>query len=290
MLKKSLSTFMIFSLILINLNAASIAATKKTKNVKTYYGNVSYTKKTAAKKQNKNKVENNEFNIPLIEDEAINTLRTNGYTKITYKNNQINEELPKELATKKEQKKKYKKEYIQDEEIIFTENNVDFEKPVYKGIERTDTGVEVVLKPVKKIRTKNSRLKISETDEAYKVALPELGQVVEFKVVKDVKKDGKIVIPKNSRVIAKIGEVSPRAMGGAPAEMTIEKFRVLDANGKTINLSGNLNSSGYTLAPWIGLAELATTPFLFGLAVPLLRVLPGGQAVVTPRKNYKVYY
>ena len=287
MFKKFLSIALIISFTLISANVKSVAAPKKNKKENRYYGNVSYTKKIT---QQKKKVKNKEFEIPLIEDEAIKTLKSTGYTKITYKNVPIKEELPKEIITRKEQKKKYKKEYIQDEEIVFTENNIDFKKPVYNGIERDDTGVEVVLKPVKKIRTKNSRLKISNTDETYKISLPELGQTVEFRVVKDVKKDGKVVIPKNSRVIAKIGEVSPRAMGGAPAEMTIEKFQLIDTNGKTINLSGNLNSSGYTLSPWIGLAELATTPFLFGLAVPLLRVLPGGQAVVTPRKNYKVYY
>ncbi len=287
MFKKFLSIALIISFTLISATVKSVAAPKKNKKENRYYGNVSYTKKIT---QQKKKVKNKEFEIPLIEDEAIKTLKSTGYTKITYKNVPIKEELPKEIITRKEQKKKYKKEYIQDEEIVFTENNIDFKKPVYNGIERDDTGVEVVLKPVKKIRTKNSRLKISNTDETYKISLPELGQTVEFRVVKDVKKDGKVVIPKNSRVIAKIGEVSPRAMGGAPAEMTIEKFQLIDTNGKTINLSGNLNSSGYTLSPWIGLAELATTPFLFGLAVPLLRVLPGGQAVVTPRKNYKVYY
>ncbi|DAB20452.1 TPA: hypothetical protein CPT85_10055 [Candidatus Gastranaerophilales bacterium HUM_21] len=98
------------------------------------------------------------------------------------------------------------------------------------------------------------------------------------------------MIEKDTIVYAKIGEVSPRAMGGAPAEMTIEGFEMYDKKGKLIPLDGEIASSGYSLSFWIGLAELATTPFLIGLAVPLLRLLPGGQAVVTPRKNYVVYY
>ncbi len=288
MIKKLLSLFIVVSFGFININIPAIALAKKSKNKKIYYGNVSYTHKKNTKKSQLKKKQ--DFVIPIIEDEAANALNKNEHNKIQYTPDLISDELPQNLKQKKYGKKKYKKEFIKDEEIVYTENNKDFKKPVYTGIERTDTGIEVVLKPVNKIRTKNSKIKISDSKEAYKIALPELGQIVEFKVIKDVKKDGKVVIPKDSKVIAQIAEVSPRAMGGAPAEMTIEKFQVIGTDGKRIQLSGNLNSSGYTLAPWIGLAELATTPFLFGLAVPLLRVLPGGQAVITPRKKYKVYY
>lgn len=206
----------------------------------------------------------------------------------------IEDELVKELAKNdsKKQKKKYKKALISDEEVLLTEENKKFKRPVYTGKVKTENGLEVVLKPVEKIKTKNSYLKVRQEKKVdkYKVPMPLIGERVAFRVVNDVKKDEKTIIAKNTVVYAKIGEVSPRAMGGAPAEMTIENFEMMDKKGNLVPLDGAISSSGYSLSFWIGLAELATTPFLFGLAVPLLRVLPGGQAVVSPRKNYVVYY
>ena len=72
--------------------------------------------------------------------------------------------------------------------------------------------------------------------------------------------------------------------------MRIEDFEMYKPDGTRVGLDGEIDSSGYSLSFWIGLAELATTPFLIGFAVPVLRLLPGGQAVVSPRKNYVVYY
>lgn len=208
-----------------------------------------------------------------------------------YKEVIIEDEIAKDLVPTK-QKKKYKKAIITDEEVILTEENKKFKRPVYTGRVKTENGVEVVLKPIQKIKTKSAYLKVKNEKKVdkFKVPMPSIGDRVTFRVVNDVQKDGKVLIPKNTVVYAKIGEVSPRAMGGAPAEMTIENFEMMDKKGNLIPLDGAISSSGYSLSFWIGLAELATTPFLIGFAVPLLRVLPGGQAVVSPRKNYVVYY
>lgn len=215
--------------------------------------------------------------------------------KKEYKPPVIEDEIANELAStalKNKKKKKYQKALISDEEVILTEENKKFRRPVYTGKVKTENGLEVVLKPVNKIKTKSAYTKIKHEKKVNKLKtpLPSIGERVAFRVVNDVEKDGKILIAKNTIVYAKIGEVSPRAMGGAPAEMTIESFEMMDRNGKLIPLDGEISSSGYSLSFWIGLAELATTPFLFGLAVPLLRLLPGGQAVISPRKNYVVYY
>ncbi|MBS6553309.1 MAG: hypothetical protein KH321_05135 [Clostridium sp.] len=207
----------------------------------------------------------------------------------------IEDELEKELASSQNIKKcrhKYKREIMTDEPVVISEENKKFKRSDYQKKVRTEEGVAVILKPVNKIRTKNKHIKLADgqNSDKYKATFPYIGDKVAFKVVKDVVKDGKVLIEKDTIVYAKIGEVSPRAMGGAPAEMTIEGFEMYDKNGKLIPLDGEIASSGYSLSFWIGLAELATTPFLIGLAVPLLRLLPGGQAVVTPRKNYVVYY
>lgn len=231
-----------------------------------------------------------EFQIPLIEDEIVKELDTKNIKKVKYKENVLEDDaaavLPKEVKKKKH---KYRHEIMSDEPVVISSENKKYKRSDYKKQVKTEQGIAVVLKPVNKIVTKNKRVKLGN-DEKYKLAYPYIGDRVAFKVVKDVVKDDKVLIEKDTIVYAKIGEVSPRAMGGAPAEMTIEGFEIYDKNGDLIPLDGEVASSGYSLSFWIGLAELATTPFLFGLAVPLLRLLPGGQAVVSPRKNYVVYY
>lgn len=224
--------------------------------------------KTGIKKEVKKEIpKKREFRMPVIEDDIASSL-------------------PSDLKNKK---RKYKKEIMQDEPVVISSENKKYKRSDYRKYVKTENGIAVVLSPVDKIATKNKRLKIDK-EASCKTAFPYIGDRVAFRVVKDVEKDGKLIVAKDTIVYAKISEVSPRAMGGAPAEMTIESFEMYDKKGNLVPLDGEIASSGYSLSFWIGLAELATTPFLFGLAVPLLRLIPGGQAVFSPRKNYVVYY
>lgn len=265
MFKKFTASILIFTVSLLQVNCAVWAKQYKNYN-KTYKSSKKPSVKPVKKKTVKKKPE---FIIPLVEDEAAQALDKTKYKKNTYK-----------------------KTILQDEKIVTVPEKKHFKRPKYQGVSYTDRGCEVRIKPVRKISTKNKSLKLSkgEKNKRYKVALPAIGETVEFTVVNDVERNGKILIHKGSRVHGTVGEVSPRAMGGAPAEMTLENFEIIDAKGNATYLFGDVSSSGYSLSVWIGLAELATTPFLFGLAVPLLRVLPGGQAVITPRKEYVVYF
>ena len=201
-------------------------------------------------------------------------------------------ELAKRTDKSLHKKPKYNETLIADEPVLMSTENRKFKNTVYTGKVSTEFGEEVILKPIYKVSTKNAHIKVPQGKkyDKYKVALPFIGERIPFKVMKDVKKGDKVIIKKDTVVYAKIAEVSPRAMGGAPAEMTIEQFEIKDEKGNIKPLDGTISSSGYSLSFWIGVAELATTPFLFGLAVPLLRLLPGGQAVVSPRKSYIVYY
>lgn len=256
------------------------------------------TKKVVRKSQPKNvkketEKKENKFVIPLIEDETANQLDKTQVKKILYKPLLLNDDATEKFDKKKTTKpEKYKTEILQDEPVIAIEQKHKYKRQRYSGVKNYNKGIKVVIKPIQKINTKTKRIVIKNEDksETYRLPLPELNETVIFRVVNDVKFNGETVIPKNNIVTASVGAVSPRAMGGAPAEMTLEDFEVKDINGEKIGLNGTLNASGYSLSVWIGLAELATTPFLFGLAVPLLRVLPGGQATVTPRKKYVLYY
>lgn len=209
-----------------------------------------------------------QFQIPQVEDELINELITKGYplkSKITYTPH-----------------------ILQDEEVVLS----GYEPQISPRPLETEQGIAVYLKPIKKIKTKNSHVKIKKAKKygKYRLARPYINERIDFKVSKDVISNGKVIIPKNSLVHARVSELSPKAMGGAPAELTLGNFELIKDDGTKIPLSGEMSIEGYSLAFWVALAELATTPFLFGIAVPVLRVLPGGQAVITPRKDYIIYY
>lgn len=295
MIKKIFTSLILIMFLFGQFQNASFCAQKRV--YQTAKKKVSKTAQVAKKPQKPNsqaKPEPKEdtFKIPLIEDEAVKSLKGVSLQKYDYTPFVLDDSEAVDYFRKvKTKKKKYKKVIIEDENVI-EDSPESFQVPQYTGIINEDSGVQVRLKPVHKIHTRSSRIKIAycEKKEKYSLALPVIGETVEFKVVKNVLKNDKVVIPKDTIVYAKVGEVSPRGMGGAPAEMTLEDFETIRLNGKSIKLNGDISSSGYSLSVWIGLAELATTPFLFGLAVPLLRVLPGGQAVITPRKEYVVYY
>lgn len=249
--------------------------------------------KTGIQKNVKRKVEpKKEFTMPVIEDELVNDLNVGNTEKIVYKQRLLEDETDSIKCSSKNKKHKYKNEIVQDEPILMSNENKKYKRSDYKKQVKTENGAIVVLKPVNKIKTRNGYLIVhnKNKDDKIKMSYPYIGDKVAFKVVNDVIKDGKVIIPKETIVYAKIGAVSPRAMGGAPAEMRIEDFEMYKPDGTRVSLDGEIESSGYSLSFWIGVAELATTPFLIGFAVPVLRLLPGGQAVVSPRKNYVVYY
>ncbi len=288
-MKKAVSILLLISCFMSYTNCMTYAAAGKRNTVI----------KTGIKKDVKQEVPERKKYTPLvIEDEIADEVKEQSKNrKRTAQQPSVIEDeavytITKEEAVKKKKQKNYKKELIADEKVVLTEENKKFKRPLYTGKIKTENGLEVVLKPVSKIKTGSTSIKLKnkENTDNYKLALPEIGDQVAFRVVKNVEKDGKIIIPKNTIVYAQVGEVAPRAMGGAPAEITIENFKMMDKKGNLIPLDGKISSSGYSLSFWIGLAELATTPFLIGFAVPVLRLLPGGQAVITPRKNYVIYY
>lgn len=234
--------------------------------------------------------EDENYSNTVLEDTAIENIKTVKFTKTQPQTDKFAEDkinIPPEGLHKQE----YKRQLVQDTPVIMSKENQTKQKSDYKSEIITEVGIPVIIRPIKKHKTQQTSLKVKrkEKTEKYKVAYPFIGQSVGFKVVENVISDKQIIIKKGSIVEGKIAEVSLRAMGGAPAEMTIEDFSVKSIDGKTIPLNGQVSASGYSLSVWIGLAELATTPFLFGLAVPALRVLPGGQAVVSPRKTYTIY-
>lgn len=297
MLKRVFS-FILLCMVLFMQTSAFAAAQKRpvskkqqTSVKKTYTKKNSSPKKSSSKSKIKKKEpEEPEFYIPPVPDPAAEALAGKGYKKKVFEEKIIVEEAPVSLLETSSPKNKYTP-LIEQDEIPVCGVCADI-KPEINSLQAAENESAVHLKPVKKISTKCKRIKVVHNGKNKKISIPFplIGETVQFKVLNDVVENDKVLISAGSDVFASVGEVSPRGMGGVPAEMTIEKFYLLNDKGEMVELDGEVNSSGYTLAVWIGLVELATTPFLFGLAAPLLRVLPGGQAIVTPRKKYTVYY
>ena len=286
MIFKRFLSFVLFLMIFFMQVPAFSAPQKKT----TYQKRRTVYKKTAVKKKINKKTEKPEFYIPPVPDPAADALVGKGYVKKRYNEKLIEDNDVNLLFKTSASKYDYKTVEEKDEPPV-CDVCADI-KPAHKPIQIPENESVVYLKPMKKVSTRCKRVNVGfgEKNKKYSLPFPLIGETVKFKVQNDVTKNGKTIISKGSVVYASVGEVSPRGMGGVPAEMTLEKFYLTGSAGKIVELDGEINSSGYTLAVWIGLVELATTPFLFGLAAPALRVLPGGQAVVTPRKKYAVYY
>lgn len=285
-LKRFLSMILLSFVFLMQTNTVVIAAQSRHLAVKK---NNTYKKKVIKKSPKKTKPQKPEFTIPLVPDETAKALEGKGYKKHKYTEQFIEDDVSDLKLNQNFSKTKFELSLELDEPPVCDVcANI---KPQFNLTPVYENESAVIIKPLKKISTKCKRIKIrlGHKQEKFNIPFPLIGETVQFSVINDVKDDGKIILPSGTTVYATVGEVSPRGMGGVPAEMTIEKFYLKDSEGKIVELDGEINSSGYTLAVWIGLIELATTPFWVGLAAPVLRVLPGGQAVVTPRKKYVVY-
>lgn len=72
----------------------------------------------------------------------------------------------------------------------------------------------------------------------------EVGDDIDFKVVKDVYKDDTLFIKKGAPVIADVDYVCPNDWLGDSAYIQFKKFKVLDFNHKWVNVNYCLNISG----------------------------------------------
>lgn len=186
----------------------------------------------------------------------------------------------------------YKELDLKDYPIIRTDRNKNSKRIVHTGKYHYKNEKMLRVRPVQKIKTKNSSVYIADGDDKVRkgVVYPLVGTELEFETLDDIVSKGKVIVPKGSIIKGSVGEVSSKAMGGAPAEIRVDKFKATGTDDKVFNLTGQVEGSGLSLSLWIGLIELGSTPFVYGFAAPLLRFLPGGQATISPKKEYVLYY
>lgn len=72
----------------------------------------------------------------------------------------------------------------------------------------------------------------------------EVGDGIDFKVVKDVYRDDVLLIKKGAPVIAEVDYVCPNDWLGDSAYIQIKKFKILDSKNKWMDVSYPMNISG----------------------------------------------
>lgn len=229
--------------------------------------------------------------------------------QITLASTMIKDDLPDYLYKLKVEKSNYKPIFLQDDtapkdnglkktvykekryndlEIILTNEDKLFIKPVYTGVIDFREGTPVYITSSRTLKTKQIYQKFG--DYTVIKELPLIGTPVKFKVSRDVIKDGKVFIPKGSIVNGIVGNVIVQEGGGSPGEITIERLRTKDVNGNTVFLTGNIYNAGKTTALISYTIGVALAPFTFGFSTIIAQAVGGTSGQIKQGKTYTVYY
>lgn len=109
------------------------------------------------------------------------------------------------------------------------------------------------------------------------------GERLDFIVLQDVIKNGRILIPKNSVLTGRIEMISPNKPKGIPADLIVGNFRF----GK-FSFVGNIEKSGAKRYYWVMPSAFVLNSVFFVLGYPLWAVR-GGHAKLTTRQKYEIY-
>lgn len=72
----------------------------------------------------------------------------------------------------------------------------------------------------------------------------EVGDILEFKTVRDAEKNDKLFIKEGTPVYGFVGNVHENGFAGDMAEIVIEKFKTTDVNGKIVYISNSMTITG----------------------------------------------
>lgn len=179
-----------------------------------------------------------------IKDEALKDLKNEKFVKPAFKQELIEENL-----------------YLKEQEIV---KNI----PSYKLIDENAEVVKVSIHSVNLITTKDG-LKI--------------GQKVEFKVAKDVYKNDKIFIKKDTPIDAFIELISKAGRFGEPDEIEIGRFFTKDVKNNPVELVGTVRKQGADRGIWV--RPLYNTGY-----GAIFYFVKGGRTKIKPEHNFELYY
>lgn len=123
-------------------------------------------------------------------------------------------------------------------------------------------GGEVILKPEKTkitvffsdyINSENTPIKIKPTQKistCYDEI--EVGDIIKFAAVKDVYKNGKLYIKKDTPIYGTVDYVSENGWSYDNAQIDFKKFKTKTADGKVINITSPLSINGFDILKYKG--------------------------------------
>lgn len=114
----------------------------------------------------------------------------------------------------------------------------------------------------RQIKVKDGTVVPVEALETVRTNTTSVGRTIRFKVTKNVKRKGVIVIKKGAIARGKVVRAKRAQMGGIPGELYIELERVEARNDESLRISGSFNSRGSDeMASTIGIG-LIICPFV----------------------------
>lgn len=215
----------------------------------------------------------------IIEDDvAIKSFQGQNLSKTVYKKEIIEDEAVLDFKDKNLSKPELKKVLLEDK---FVENQSDIKKCVKQAVyyKVIDESVEVISIPI-------CAIKLITTNEGLKI-----GQKVDFKISKDVYKNGEIFIKKDASVNAFIELISEAASYGDPDEIEIGRFSTIDTKGNSVNLAGIVKKQGANRAIWAKpLYYAGLSAPIFGAPLLLCYFVKGGKTHIKPEQIFQLYY
>ncbi len=231
------------------------------------------------------------FKRELIVDEVVSEFyKEKNPSKHIFKLNLIEDNFVAKIYRGKQlSKTKLNYKLLEDEVVIARYSGQKLTKPVfsYRLFDENTVDVEVTVSSSSVISTNHVHFEsFGGIDLGRGI---DIGNPVTFHIVNDVKKDGKLVIRKGTPVKAIIGNIISSSSGGAPAEVTVERFITQDIYGNKIELFGEVQKRGINLYLPYYLLAVGGYPFTFGLSAFIL-YLHGGQARISPGHEFTLYY
>lgn len=215
---------------------------------------------------------------PIVDDFAQRTL-------VDYKNTNTNikEPITDEFATKNlsntKSSKKIEQTAITDD---FAKNSIKPEE--LKGVRYTPKPVHLA-----GYDSKEDLIAVVSIDE-YVTTRKNIfeGQELNFTVAKDVIKNGKVIIPKGTKVTGRVELITMNGAFGSPADLTIGNFILDNGTKNGIYLDGEIYKKGANRSYWVYPIGAASLVLMFaGLLVLTIR---GGHAKIKPNQQYALNY
>lgn len=190
---------------------------------------------------------------------------------------------------------------IEDEAVKNELKNINHSKFIVNNEIIEDTAVtknpnlKAAVKPAFKFKlidenTEFIKVKISSVSQIKANKQIKEGQVVTFKIIKDVYKNGEIYIKKDTNVNAYLETLTPSSFGGDPAQICIGRFTTTDINGKIVDLNGEVQKQGANRAIWIRpLTDIASNVHLYAAPLLLLYFVKGGNVKITTDQEFVLY-